>query len=167
MKVIKSFVFFTFMLLLIVACEEKPESTAGTEMETAEIPNVDEDMTGWRDAWNANDAQSLKDYAADDAVLLMWGRKLSGDSLNTWMDSTAFWMRDLRTTALLKGNENNLAWESGTYVHGSTRNDTLSMSGTYTIIWERAEGEDNGAWQVRVMDISPEQQPLQPSQQRQ
>lgn len=90
------------MLLLIVACEEKPESTAGTEMETAEIPNVDEDMTGWRDAWNANDAQSLKDYAADDAVLLMWGRKLSGDSLNTWMDSTAFWMRDLRTTAFLK-----------------------------------------------------------------
>lgn len=165
MKILKTLTLFTFMLLLIVACEEKAETNVEAEMEAVEAPNPDEAMNGWRDAWNANDAQKLKDYAADDAVLLMWGQKMSGDSLNTWMDSTASWMQDLRTNVLMAEKGDEFAWESGTYTHGTNRNDTLSMTGTYTVIWKRAEGENNGDWQIQVMDISPEQEPAEQPQQ--
>ncbi|MDX1602773.1 MAG: DUF4440 domain-containing protein [Salinimicrobium sediminis] len=166
MKLLKTLGLFTFMLLLMVACKEKAERTAENEMETAEIPNADEAMKGWSDAWNSNDSQMLKDYSADDAVLLMWGRQMTGDSLNTWMDSTATWMKDLRTTALMTEKDDNFAWETGTYTHGTSRNDTLSMRGTYTVIWERAEGEYEGDWRIKVMDISPEQEPMQPQEQQ-
>lgn len=145
-------------------CGEKEERTAENEMEAAEVPNPDEAMDGWSDAWNTNDSQRLMEYSADDAVLLIWGRQMTGDSLKTWMDSTASWMKDLRTTALMTEKDDNFAWETGTYTHGTSRNDTLSMRGTYTLIWERTEGENEGDWRVKVMDISPESEPMQQPQ---
>lgn len=165
MKILKTFTLLTFMLLLIAACEEKREVNEEATVAAATVPDPDEAMNGWREAWNANDAQRLKDYAADDAVLLMWGRKISGDSLNSWMDTTASWMQDLRTSALMTEKGDNFAWETGTYNHGTTQNDTLQMSGTYTLIWERADDADNGDWRIKVMDISPEQEPMQQPQQ--
>ncbi len=149
------------MLMLLAACEERQETTAEAEMAGVETPNPDEAMEGWREAWNANDAQRLKDYAADDAVLLMYGQRISGDELNSWMDTTASWMRDLRTESLMNEKGDNFAWESGTYNHGTSENDTLQMSGTYTLIWHRADDQNDGDWKIRVMDISPEQQPMQ------
>lgn len=165
MKILKTFSLLTMMLLLMVACEERPETTAEAEMATAEIPNPDEAMEGWREAWNANDAQRLKDYAADDAVLMVYGQRLTGEELNTWMDTTASWMQDLRTEALMTEKGENVAWEAGTYTHGTAQNDTLQMSGTYTLIWQRADDMDNGDWKIRVMDISPEQEPMPQPQQ--
>lgn len=164
MKIIKTLSLFSLMLLLMAACEEKREANEETTVAAVEAPNPDEAMNGWRDAWNANDAALLKDYAADDAVLLMWGQKMSGDSLNTWMDSTASWMQDLRTNALMTNKSDDIAWETGTYTHGTSNNDTLQLRGTYTIIWERADNVDNGDWRVKVMDISPEQEPMQEPQ---
>ncbi|NJY62084.1 hypothetical protein HC174_04855 [Salinimicrobium sp. CDJ15-81-2] len=35
-------------------------------------------MKGWSDVWNANDAQMLRNYSANDAVMLMWGRQMMG-----------------------------------------------------------------------------------------
>lgn len=163
MKILKTFSLFALMLLLIAACEEKRETSAEAEMVTAEVSDPEEAMNDWREAWNANDAQRLKDHTADDAVLLMYGRDLSGN-LNSWMDTTASWMQDLRTSALKTEKGENFAWETGTYTHGTLRNDTLQMNGTYTVIWERADEGDDADWKIRLIDISPEEEPMEEQQ---
>lgn len=164
MKILKPVTLLTLMLLLLAACEEKKEVNEEATVAVAAVPDPDEAMNGWRDAWNANDAQRLKEYAADDAVLLMWGRKITGDSMASWVDSTSSWMQDLRTSALMTDKGENFAWETGTYNHGTKESDTLQMSGTYTLIWQRADDVENGDWKIKVMDISPEQEPMQPPQ---
>lgn len=142
--------------LVLTACEDRREPDQVDESSvTVDNDNSDQAMKDWEQAWNSNDPNALKSFTADDAVLLLAGETVSNDSIDVWIDSTAVWMKNLRTNSVMKEKSENFAWEAGTYTHETTRNDTLRGNGTYTFIWERAE--EGGEWKLKLMNIAPEQ----------
>lgn len=59
----------------------------------------------------------------------------------------------------MKKKGDNIAYEAGTYMHGTKENDSLKMAGTYTVIWER---DGDNEWVIKLMDISPEMDSMPP-----
>ncbi len=150
---------FLVLLLIFGACQDREREVADDEemmAEEADTWDEDQAMANWRDAWNQNDAQSLEAATADDAVLLLNGKAHKQDSVSLWIQNSSSWMKDLRTTSVMKNKDDNIAYEAGTYTHATTENDTMQMGGTYTVIWER-NGNQN-EWSIKLMDISPQTQ---------
>ncbi len=61
-------------------------------------------------------------------------------------------MRDLQLEAIEKNILNNVAYEVGTFDHGTMENDSLRFAGTYTFIYEKPEGSEQ--WKVKVLNIN-------------
>lgn len=148
---------FLALLLILGACQDREkEEPVEEEVMMEDEWDADQAMTDWRDAWNQNDAQSLEAATADDAVLFFNGKALRQDSVTAWIQNSASWMKNLRTTSVMKNKAENFAYEAGTYTHATTENDTMQMAGTYTVIWERSGGENE--WAIKLMDVSPQMQ---------
>ena len=146
---------FLAWLLIFGACQDREREVAeDEEVMVQDDWDADQAMTDWRDAWNQNDAQSLEGVTADDAVLFFNGKVRRQDSVSAWIQNSASWMKNLRTTTVMKNKAENFAYEAGTYTHATTENDTLQMGGTYTVIWER--NGDQNEWSIKLMNISPE-----------
>lgn len=146
------------LLLLIMSCGEKREKEMQKDTDQlaiAEIESreVDQMMDEWKKAWNANDAQSLEDMAADDAVLLFLGEAKTDEDLKQWLRQTSQWMKDLESTSLKKKMGDLVAYEAGTFSHGTTANDSMQYRGAYVVVWERPAME--GEWKIKMMNISP------------
>lgn len=147
-------------LLMIIACNNNRKEPKNDQMVAeTDMWQPDEGMKDWIDAWNKNDAQSLKDVTADDAVLLMDGTEVSSDSISAWIDNNSAVMKDLKTKALLENSSDKIAYQSGTYNHHLNNNDTLQYSGSYTVIWEKMEAKPNDTtqhnmWKIKLMDIA-------------
>lgn len=144
------------LMFFALACEENRNSEAETEPATAEIEIQDpeESIKEWNEAWNMNNAKGLKDLLADDAVVVMFGEAMRNEEAEQWIDSTASWMKNLRTTPMIKNKSDLIAYETGEFTHGTIENDTVQMRGTYTMIWERNTAQNE--WQVKLVDVSPE-----------
>lgn len=153
MKLIK-FLPFLSLLFLMGACNDRERESTELEEEVVVEDSWDADaaMSEWRDDWNANDSTSLRATTANDAVLFLEGKAQRNDSVTAWINNSASWMKDLRTTPVIKNKGENLAFEAGTYTHSTRQNDTLQMQGTYTVVWERM-GEE---WKIKLIDVSPE-----------
>jgi ketosteroid isomerase-like protein len=147
---------FLGLLLILGACQdrEREEMAEEEEVMAEDTWDSDEAMADWRDAWNQNDAQSLEAATADDVVLLFNGKAHKQDSVTAWIENSASWMKNLRTTPVMKNKGEDFAYESGTYTHATTENDTMQMKGTYTVIWERSG--DQNEWSIKLMDVTPE-----------
>ena len=146
---------FLAWLLIFGACQDREREVAeDEEVMVQDDWDADQAMKDWRDAWNQNDAQSLEGVTADDVVLFFNGKVHRQDSVSDWIQSSASWMKNLRTTTVMKNKAENFAYEAGTYTHATTENDTLQMGGTYTVIWER--NGDQNEWSIKLMNISPE-----------
>ena len=109
-------------------------------------------MEDWDKYWNQNDAQGLKGLIADDAVLLVGGRSVTGDSIHSWIDENAAIMRGLTREATLNSSGEQIRYQAGTFSHGVNTDETTQENGSYTIIWEQQGGDDQ--WKIRLMDIS-------------
>lgn len=145
---------FLGILLILGACQnEAKEEVAEEEVMVEDTWDADEAMADWRDAWNKNDAKSLEAVTAEDVVLLFDGKAHRQDSVSAWIENSASWMKNLRTTSVMKNKGENFAYEAGTYTHATTENDTMQMGGTYTVIWER--NGDQNEWVIKLMDITP------------
>lgn len=158
MKTMKVIPLFFLLLLLSFGCEEKRDKEMQDEtdrMAVAEVESreVDQMMEDWKQAWNANDAESLEKMAADDAVLLFFGEAKTDDELNQWLRETSEWMKDLESTPLKKKVGDLVAYEAGTFIHSSKSNDTMQYEGAYVVVWERPAME--GEWKIKMMNISP------------
>lgn len=144
------------LMFFMVSCGENKTEEAMEEddMEVEEVDTWDSDkaMTDWRDAWNKNDAMAVESMTADDATLFLNGQAHTQDSVTAWIQNSSSWMKDLRTTSVYKDKGEDFAFEAGTYAHSHKENDTLSMQGTYTVIWERGDDKE---WAIKLMDISP------------
>lgn len=147
-----------FLLLLSFGCGEKQEQEmreetdelAVAEMESRE---VDQMMEDWKKAWNSNDAESLQQMAADDAVLLFFGEAKTDEDLKQWLKESSAWMKDLDNVPLKKKVGDLVAYEAGTFSHGSKSNDTLHYQGAYVVVWERPALD--GEWKIKMMNVSP------------
>jgi len=145
---------FMALLLILGSCQDTAkEEVAEEEVMAEDTWDADEAMADWRDAWNKNDAQSLEAVTADDVVLLFNGKAHRQDSVSAWIENSASWMKNLRTTTVMKNKGENFAYEAGTYTHATTENDTMQMGGTYTVIWERSG--DQNEWAIKLMDVTP------------
>lgn len=150
------------LLFMMVACgEKKTEEAEEGDMVVQEKDTWDADkaMTDWRDAWNKNDAKTLESVTADDVTLFINGKSHTQDSVTSWIEESSSWMKDLKTTSVMKKKGDNIAYEAGTYMHGTKENDSLKMAGTYTVIWER---DGDNEWVIKLMDISPEMDSMPP-----
>lgn len=146
---------FLGILLILGACQDTAkEEVAEEEVMVEDTWDADEAMADWRDAWNKNDAKSLEAVTSEDVVLLFDGKAHQQDSVSAWIENSASWMKNLRTTSVMKNKGENFAYEAGTYTHATTENDTMQMGGTYTVIWER--NGDQNEWAIKLMDITPE-----------
>jgi ketosteroid isomerase-like protein len=148
---------FLGLLLILGSCQDREREEAEEDemvMEETDDWDADEAMTDWRDAWNKNDAQSLEAATADDVVLMFNGKAHQQDSVTSWIQNSSSWMKNLRTTPVMKNKGVDFAYESGTYTHVTTENDTMQMKGTYTVIWERSG--DQNEWSIKLMDVTPE-----------
>lgn len=150
---------FLALLLILGACQDREREVAEEdEMIAHEADSWDENeaMTNWREAWNENDAQSLEAATADDVVLLFDGKAHRQDSVSAWIQNSASWMKNLRTTSVMKNRADNVAYEAGTYTHATKENDTTQMAGTYTVIWERSGNQNE--WGIKLININPQVQ---------
>lgn len=141
------------LLMSFWACDENRNAEAETELATAdlEVEDPEESMDQWEEAWNMNDAENLKELMADDGVLVLNGENMQKEDTDIWFDITAPYMKNLRTTPVIRKIDETMAYEVGDYIHGTTENDTVQMQGSYTMIWERDQNE----WRVKLMNISP------------
>ncbi|MGA9326930.1 MAG: hypothetical protein WCE57_14405 [Salegentibacter sp.] len=160
MKLLK--LFSLLALLMIFACNNNQKESDMTTAE-ADMWNPDEGMKDWIDSWNNNDAQGLKDVTADDAVLLMDGTEVSSDSIDAWIDNNSAVMKDLKSKTLVENSSDNIAYQSGTYNHNLNNNDSIHYAGSYTVIWEKMEGNSSDTtqhnmWKIKLMDIATEHQ---------
>ena len=140
------------LLFLLGACQDQPEVAEEEAVVVEEVPSADEVITRWAEAWNSGDAQNVENMTADDAVLLLNGTEVPRDSIAAWLEFSGNNMRDLEMVSDYQGAQGQVAYDSGTYRHGFA-NDTTIYNGTYTFIWERAEGEPED-WKVKVIHIS-------------
>ena len=143
------------LLMTLWACDENRNAEAETELATAdlEIQDPEESMDQWEEAWNRNNAEELKGLMADDAVVVIFGESMQDEQADSWIDSTASWMKNLRSTPIIKNKGETMAYEVGDFTHGTKENDTVQMEGTYTVIWERSA--DQNEWRVKLMNVSP------------
>lgn len=142
-----------FALLIFVSCDN-PNREADDQEEMAEenYTNPDDMNRNWVAAWNSNQPDSLESMTADDAVLLMEGGKMyDRDSISSWYKNGSAMIKDLKTNVELKHSDDHMAYEAGTYSHGSKNDSTdVKYEGTYVVIWER----DSLDWKVKVMSIT-------------
>jgi ketosteroid isomerase-like protein len=148
-------IFPLVILFLVFGCKDNDDARVEKELVSAEqeIQDPGESMNQWNEAWNSNNANNLKQLMADDAVVVLFSDALQDRAVETWLDSTSTWMKDLETMPIMTHKGKQVAYEVGSYRHGTTRNDTLRMEGTYTVIWNR--NKDLNEWEVKVMDVSP------------
>ncbi|GAB2760503.1 hypothetical protein [Salinimicrobium soli] len=152
MKFLKLIPVFSLIFFLGACNDGEKEVAVEDEIVVEDNWDADAAMGEWRDDWNANDSTSLRAATANDAVLFMEGKAHRNDSVTTWINNSSKWMKNLRTTPVVKKKGEDFAFEAGTYTHGTTASDTMQMAGTYTVVWERADDE----WKIKLMDISPE-----------
>lgn len=158
MKTLKLFPFLA-LLFFVGSCGENAGREAEMDADvitTEEIPDSDEVINNWEQAWNNNDTAGVRQMTADDVVLVLNGNEFPQDSLAAWMQAASSAMKDLKMKSLKKGSTDNIAYDTGTYSHASTT-DTTRYGGSYTFIWERSNEEND--WKVKVMNIS-EAQPV-------
>lgn len=154
MKLTKLLPFLAILFLMGACGENRTEEAEQDDMaaEKTDTWDADKAMTEWRDAWNQSDTMALKSVTADDVTLFINGKSHTKDSVTSWIENSASWMKDLETTSVMKKKADNVAYEAGTYMHVTKENDSVRMEGTYTVIWEL--GDDN-EWAIKLMDISP------------
>ncbi len=139
-------------ILVLSSCENSPRQDAAEEM-TAESTLQDpmEANQQWIDAWNQNDAQQLDSLTSTKAFLYMEGNSMPAESISEWYKEAAPMMKDLKIKSMMSYAGENVAYDSGTYMHGIQGDTTeTSYEGTYTFIWKR-EGND---WKMEVMNIN-------------
>lgn len=118
---------------------------------TKEVPDANEVIEGWGDAWNSNDPAQVRAMTADDAILVLNGNEFPQDSLRGWIDAATSAMQDLELRTVKKEITDYVAYDTGTYSHTYT-DDTTQYAGSYTFIWERSDEEND--WKVKVMNIA-------------
>lgn len=118
---------------------------------TKEVPDANEVIEGWGDAWNSNDPAQVRAMTADDAVLVLNGNEFPQDSLRGWIDAATSAMQDLELRTVKKEVTDYVAYDTGIYSHTYT-DDTTQYAGSYTFIWERSDEEND--WKVKVMNIA-------------
>ncbi|MFN4763184.1 nuclear transport factor 2 family protein [Gillisia sp. Q332] len=154
MKTIELFSFFTLFIFLY-SCGETENRNTEMEQEdmitTQKVPDADEAIKGWENAWNSKDPEQVRAMTADDVVLVLNGQEFPQDSLGAWIDAATLAMQDLKLRSLKKETTDYVAYETGTYVHTYT-DDTTHYAGSYTFIWERSDEEND--WKVKVMNIA-------------
>ena len=147
-------------LLLLWSCGDQNQEAEEEVIVEEEMVNPEEVVAQWEEAWTSNDPQKVKDLMAGDVVLVMNGSQYPKDSIASWTDMAGTGMKDLKMNSLQKGSSDAIIYESGIFSHGIHENDTLHMQGTYTFIWEKAEGSED--WKVTLMDISDQDEMPQP-----
>lgn len=160
MKTFKLLFVLSLFVFLSSCRENEKEITENAENELVtgqEVPNSDEVIENWNNAWSSNDTAQVRAMTADDAVLVLNGREFPQDSLDAWVQAAGAVMKDLQMQSLKKGSTENMAYDTGTYSHTYTT-DTTQYAGSYTFIWERSNDENE--WKVKAMNIS-ETQPQQ------
>lgn len=144
------------LMFFLGACGDNKNEEAEKEdvMMTEEVEDWDSDkaMADWRDAWNQNDSTGIESMTHSDVTLFLNGKAHTQDSVTAWIRNSSSWMNDLETTSVYKNKGENFAFEAGTYTHSTKENDSLSMQGTYTVIWERGDDKE---WSIKLMDVSP------------
>ncbi|MDR9457864.1 MAG: nuclear transport factor 2 family protein [Salegentibacter sp.] len=118
---------------------------------TKEVPDANEVIEGWGDAWNSNDPAQVRAMTADDAILVLNGNEFPQDSLRGWIDAATSAMQDLELRTVKKEVTDYVAYDTGIYSHTYT-DDTTQYAGSYTFIWERSDEEND--WKVKVMNIA-------------
>lgn len=154
MRTLKLFSFFTLFIFLY-SCGETENREAEMEEEdmvtTQEVPDADEAIEGWGDAWNSNDPEQVRAMTADDAILVLNGQEFPQDSVGVWIDEATSVMEDLELRTIRKETTDDVAYATGIYTHSYTE-DTTQYAGSYTFIWERSDEEND--WKVKVMNIA-------------
>lgn len=118
---------------------------------TKEVPDANEVIEGWGDAWNSNDPEQVRAMTADDAVLVLNGNEFPQDSLRGWIDAATSAIQDLELRTVKKEVTDYVAYDTGIYSHTYT-DDTTQYAGSYTFIWERSDEEND--WKVKVVNIA-------------
>lgn len=146
------------LLFLIGSCENKNETIRDEDVVVAdEAASAEDAINEWSQAWVRNDPQAVDELTADDVVLVLNGSRSMQDSLSSWIQASASAMRDLKMEALTRQTYDSIAYETGTYTHGYTGEDTTMYSGAYTFIWERAPTRTG--WEVKVINIAEDSMP--------
>lgn len=154
MRVLNLFSFFS-ILFLLVSCGEKEDRTVEVDETVAtqvEFQDPNEAIDNWTVAWNSNDPSQIQALTADDAVVVIDGHEMPKDSIASFIQEGGSIMKNLKTTSLKKGSNENFAYDTGTYTHTYTTDTTQQYQGSYTFIWERTN--DESEWRVKAMNIT-------------
>lgn len=146
------YLIFVCSLLILSSCENSPGQDATEEMAAKEtLRDPMEANQLWVEAWNQNNPQQLDSLTASKAFLYMEGNSMPAESIRAWYKEAAPMMEDLKINSLMSYAGENVAYDSGTYIHG-VKGDTTETSyeGTYTFIWKR-EGDN---WKMEVININ-------------
>ena len=140
-------------LLFLGSCEDENKENDNIEEMAQQTEARDPAAANaqWIDAWNRNNPQELDTLTSEDAVLYLQGQPMKTDSIRAWYKNAAPMMKDLSTKAEMNYANKEIAYEAGTYRHG-TKNDSLNniYEGAYTLLWKRTDKD----WKLQVMHIS-------------
>lgn len=176
MKMIRFFPLLAFLMIFGACQDEQRERAADDELAMREQPaDPGEAINQWKDAWDQNDGQTLKDMMADDAVLMFNGQTRTDNDIHSWIDNSLSWMDGLETSVEAENREGSFAYEAGTFTAGVREGEgaegETERGGTYTVIWHQVGDQNNQTaennqttqlnrtrqnnWKVKVLNITP------------
>lgn len=135
--------------LAIISCNQTTEKST----ETVSV-NVDSLTSTFIAGWNNKDSAAIMNTIADNAIvmndsLIHNGHKAIADN---WVSGGVKVLSNIKTSSVIKNNDNLLAYDGGTYSLDLTPpgGPILKEKGNYSLVWTK---QQDGNWKLTLIHI--------------
>ena len=133
----------------IISCNQATEKNTNTVS-----LNVDSLTATFLAGWNTKDSVAIMNTIADNAIvmndsLIHNGQKAIADN---WVSGGVKVLSNIRTSSVIKNNDNLLAYDGGTYSLDLTPpgGPVLKEKGNYSLVWTK---QKEGNWKLTLVHI--------------
>ena len=142
-------------ILLLIVISALVSCVRPTDIYTAAPSlNVDSLTNKFLAGWNAKDSLSVAASIADNAVVIndTYVHSSFADMGKEWISTGVYTISDLKTSSLISGSDNKIAYDAGTFsleLQSGDRNP-LQEGGNYNLVWTR---QYNGEWKLTYINF--------------
>ncbi len=138
-----------FTLAILISCNQATEKNASTT-----AVNVDSLTAIFLAGWNNKDSAAIMKTIADNAIVMNDTLIHNGLSAiaNNWISGGVKVLSNIKTSSVIKDNDNKIAYDGGTYTLDLTPpgGPVLKEKGNYNLVWTK---QQNGDWKLTLIHI--------------
>ncbi len=140
-------------LATIISCSQTTEINS-----SATRVNVDSLTAAFLAGWNNKDSAAIMKTIADHAVVMNDSLIHNGHSAiaNNWISGGVKVLSNIKTSSVIKDNDNKIAYDGGTYTLDLTPpgGPVLKEKGNYNLVWTKQQAGDWKLTLIHIEDIT-------------